>query len=978
MNRDREDSMSNVMSDLNREATSKISLGICAMDKKARSKPMTEILGRLPEDLFEIHIFGDECILNEPVENWPVVECLIAFYSGGYPLDKALEYVELRHPFLVNDLEMQKTLMDRRLVYEVLQSCDIPVPRHVYVNRDEHDEDHNVLEEFDDYIVINGTQINKPFVEKPVDADDHNIYIYYPLSAGGGSKRLFRKIKDRSSEFYPDVNEVRRQGSYIYEEFLNTQGTDVKVYTVGANYGHAEARKSPVVDGKVHRSSTGHEVRYPVILSPTEKEITQKITTAFKQTVCGFDFLRAPGKKSYVCDVNGWSFVKNSRKYYDDASRVLCETMLLALRPEFRSTLSTVQPLTRNPSTTPQSDSTGDRQSGTQSGSGASPVCDEELLCVISVIRHADRTPKQKMKVKLADERFLDFFHEHAPSPVDNVKLKSKKSLIRFLELTKSIIDQGDEGMTDKELFSNLLRIRDVLERHKISGINRKLQMKPEKWRDTVVTDADGKQLVETRATEILLILKWGGDLTPLGEQQAVDLGTSFRSSMYPESDGGGVLRLHSTFRHDLKIKASDEGRVMKTAAAFTKGLLELEGGLTPVLVSLVTVQEKDNQMLDHYDNLDIKQEVSKCKNYLNRVLQMDTQFTEDMLYDIAPISSSFMRSALLKLGNPRNTLARMHSLIGQLCVDIEDLRSREDSSEPPPPLYLGETYALMADRWDKLNKDFFRKKIGTYDLTKVPEVYDMCRYDILHNSHLALGVLDDLFRVSELFADCVVPQEYGIDENEKRTIGIKMCHALLRKIQYDLNAAKSATQMDMQFLLDLSHGDDLRIRTLGRCVRTRLYFTSESHLYTLLNVLMYPPRGSAPVVSAEGARVIDNTKELSYLSQISFRLFDNRSRAPNDPKKYRCEISFSAGACADPTLQKSVYLAPHVILNRNIPCDDLIRTMNAAISECDSSRSTSSQNDLSPNDGVSATRGPVHPPSPPMFSRSDSRNSRF
>jgi inositol-hexakisphosphate/diphosphoinositol-pentakisphosphate 1-kinase len=45
---------------------------------------------------------------------------------------------------------------------------------------------------------------------------------------------------------------------------------------------------------------------------------------------------------------------------------------------------------------------------------------------------------------------------------------------------------------------------------------------------------------------------------------------------------------LHSTFRHDLKIKTSDEGRVMKTAAAFAKGLLELEGDLPPILVSLV------------------------------------------------------------------------------------------------------------------------------------------------------------------------------------------------------------------------------------------------------------------------------------------------------------------------------------------------------------------------------------------------------
>lgn len=49
-----------------------------------------------------------------------------------------------------------------------------------------------------------------------------------------------------------------------------------------------------------------------------------------------------------------------------------------------------------------------------------------------------------------------------------------------------------------------------------------------------------------------------------------------------------GILRLHSTFRHDLKIKTSDEGRVMKTAAAFAKGLLELEGDLPPILVSLV------------------------------------------------------------------------------------------------------------------------------------------------------------------------------------------------------------------------------------------------------------------------------------------------------------------------------------------------------------------------------------------------------
>jgi Histidine phosphatase superfamily (branch 2) len=52
---------------------------------------------------------------------------------------------------------------------------------------------------------------------------------------------------------------------------------------------------------------------------------------------------------------------------------------------------------------------------------------------------------------------------------------------------------------------------------------------------------------------------------------------------------GGGLLRLHSTYRHDFKIYSSDEGRVQTSAAAFTKGLLDLEGNsLTPILVSLV------------------------------------------------------------------------------------------------------------------------------------------------------------------------------------------------------------------------------------------------------------------------------------------------------------------------------------------------------------------------------------------------------
>jgi inositol hexakisphosphate/diphosphoinositol-pentakisphosphate kinase len=43
-------------------------------------------------------------------------------------------------------------------------------------------------------------------------------------------KRLFRKIENKSADYDPThPGTVRREGSYIYEQFLTTGGTDVKV-----------------------------------------------------------------------------------------------------------------------------------------------------------------------------------------------------------------------------------------------------------------------------------------------------------------------------------------------------------------------------------------------------------------------------------------------------------------------------------------------------------------------------------------------------------------------------------------------------------------------------------------------------------------------------------------------------------------------------------------------------------------------------
>ncbi len=42
--------------------------------------------------------------------------------------------------------------------------------------------------EGDDYVEKDNVRISKPFVEKPFDGDDHNVYIYYPSSMVRGPK----------------------------------------------------------------------------------------------------------------------------------------------------------------------------------------------------------------------------------------------------------------------------------------------------------------------------------------------------------------------------------------------------------------------------------------------------------------------------------------------------------------------------------------------------------------------------------------------------------------------------------------------------------------------------------------------------------------------------------------------------------------------------------------------------------------------
>ncbi|XP_023264166.1 inositol hexakisphosphate and diphosphoinositol-pentakisphosphate kinase 1 isoform X4 [Seriola lalandi dorsalis] len=853
-----------------------IMVGICCMMKKSKSKPMTQILERLCRfEYITVVIFPEDVILNEPVDKWPLCDCLISFHSKGFPLDKAVSYAKLRNPLLINDLNMQYYIQDRREVYRILQEEGIDLPRYAVLNRDPDKPDECNLVEGEDHVEVNGEIFQKPFVEKPVCAEDHNVYIYYPTSAGGGSQRLFRKIGSRSSVYSPESS-VRKTGSYIYEEFMPTDGTDVKVYTVGPDYAHAEARKSPALDGKVERDSEGKEVRYPVMLSAMEKLVARKVCLAFKQTVCGFDLLRANGH-SYVCDVNGFSFVKNSMKYYDDCAKILGNIVMRELAPQFQipwSIPTEAEDIPIVPTT-----------SGTMM----------ELRCVIAVIRHGDRTPKQKMKMEVRNPMFFDLFEKYGGYKTGKLKLKKPKQLQEVLDITRQLLAElGQHNDCEiEEKKSKLEQLKTVLEMYgHFSGINRKVQLTylPHGQPKTSSEEEDTRK----EGPSLLLVLKWGGELTPAGRVQAEELGRAFRC-MYPGGQGDyagfpgcGLLRLHSTYRHDLKIYASDEGRVQMTAAAFAKGLLALEGELTPILVQMVKSANMNGLLDNDSDSLSSCQHRVKAR--LHEILQKDRDFTDEDYDRLAPTSSASLVNSMKIVQNPVATCDQVYALIQSLTSQIR--KRMEDPKSADLQLYHSETLELMLQRWSKLERDF-RMKNGRYDISKIPDIYDCVKYDVIHNATLGLEDTLELFRLSRALADIVIPQEYGINKVEKLDIAYAYCLPLVRKIQLDLQRTHEDESVNKLHPL-YSRG----VMSPGRHVRTRLYFTSESHVHSLLSIFRYGGLLDEEK-DQQWKRAMDYlsaVSELNYMTQIVIMLYEDNNKDLTSEERFHVELHFSPG----------------------------------------------------------------------------------
>ncbi|CAF1674776.1 unnamed protein product, partial [Rotaria sordida] len=284
---------------------------------------------------------------------------------------------------------------------------------------------------------------------------------------------------------------------------------------------------------------------------------------------------------------------------------------------------------------------------------------------------------------------FFQLFEKYNGPKTGHLKLKHPGQLQEVLDITRILIKELNDNRTNRfpnssETRVKLFQLKQVLELYgHFSGINRKIQLKYLSKGLPKKTSSDDEPNNVSPQPSLLLIVKWGGQLTQTGKNQAEVLGKAFRK-MYPggQSAGGdrpdvGLLRLHSTFRHDLKIYASDEGRVQMTAAAFAKGLLALDGELAPILVQMVK-SANTNGLLDN--DVDSTKEQQKVKRTLHDLLAKDRQFTAEDYDIIAPTRSRSLVSSMDFIKNPVTICRKIYDYILEMITLIQS-RSLNDNS---------------------------------------------------------------------------------------------------------------------------------------------------------------------------------------------------------------------------------------------------------------------------------------------------------
>ncbi|PMD46742.1 hypothetical protein L207DRAFT_417164 [Hyaloscypha variabilis F] len=840
-------------------------IGVCALDVKARSKPSRNILNRLiSKGEFEVVVFGDKVILDEDIENWPMCDFLISFFSDGFPLDKAIAYVKARKPFCVNDVPMQKILWDRRICLMILDKINVPTPKRLEVNRDggpsiltsemaqhlkettgvvlEGPEDGTggqcraprkvELLDDGDTLSVDGALLAKPFVEKPISGEDHNICIYYPKSQGGGARKLFRKIGNKSSEWVEGMTVPRAilepGSSYIYEKFMRVDNSeDVKAYTVGPTFCHAETRKSPVVDGLVRRNTHGKEIRYVTSLSKDEAAMASRIATSFGQRVCGFDLLRAEGK-SYVIDVNGWSFVKDNDEYYDQCARIMRDMFIRekrkvlgtpnssitsppssdgsvippvtrkesGLKENHRSTLH--QLLSKSPSiknlhvhhhkktdvSSPDASSAPTPRTsppGADKGLELPPVPSAPLLPPPALGISTASAPSTAPSTVPSTPAFGHTTNGELlppPAPKHTWKLKGMKggwagTKVQIKPMFRKpkpgeLLAMNIPGFNDAEPRDTKVEELKKSEEAESPGLGRSPTRQDSLSGVTLsrITAAENSLVLD----KLQLIVKWGGEPTHSARYQSTELGENMRNDL---------LLMNREVLDEVHVFSSSERRVTTSAQIFAAAFTD-QKELPP---DFITVRK---DLLD--DSNAAKDEMDKVKKKLKTLLRQGEEAPSQFAWPANMPEPSIVQKYVVQLMKFHRRVMRSNytKLYGGASQSLNAIANPGDNEKGGSSSSMGnamsqatatnsiqarwccgEDAELFKERWEKLFAEFCDGE--KVDPSKISELYDTMKFDALHNRQFLEWVFTPSKSILAEEEEAIATEANGLEKKKEQ-----------------------------------------------------------------------------------------------------------------------------------------------------------------------------------------------------------------
>jgi inositol hexakisphosphate/diphosphoinositol-pentakisphosphate kinase len=182
------------------------------------------------------------------------------------------------------------------------------------------------------------------------------------------------------------------------------------------------------------------------------------------------------------------------------------------------------------------------------------------------------------------------------------------------------------------------------------------------------------------------------------------------------------------------------------------------------------------------------------------------------------------------------------------------------------------------------------------------------------------------------------------VTNDEKVKLSFKIIHHLLSKVHHDLvwwNDPEA--QIILKDFIDenetwnekgLDHSRlEGLVKSHWRHVRTRLYFTSASHMYTFLNILKL---GLNSTLIDQQNQIdkeeLENITTLDYMSGFVFRLYENLGLESTDPKRFKLEIMVNKGAAVEGEhVEKGIeehtipiLLDNYIDINKQLTLDDI------------------------------------------------------